>query len=278
MSVLITGYNQQFDAGLLIGLSNYRGDLSANSSKVFLNENHLAGGLFGRYHFNDFVAARLSFNMGRISGTDANAKDALIRQRNLSFESKIWEVGLTAQFNILGYQSYNYSRPFSPYLFGGIALVGFKPQTTYQGQRVDLQPLGTEGQGIPDKAEPYKLRQLAIPFGIGFQYALTESVGIGLEAGARLALTDYLDDVSGTYVAYDDLLASNGPLAAALGDRSGELSNTPVTQPADAPRGDAKQRDLYFLVGLTVSYQFVDNGLVGGRGRSRGSKTGCRTY
>ncbi len=279
LGAVVAAHSQSFDLGLLVGGSNYRGDLSANSSKVFLNENHLAGGVFGRYHFNDFVTLRLGFNMGKISGQDANADEEAIRQRNLSFESRIWEVGLTGQFNILGYQPYNYSRPFSPYLFGGVALLGFKPQTSYQGQRVDLAGLGTEGQGMPDRPEPYKLKQLAIPFGLGFQYALTESIGIGLEVGARLALSDYLDDVSGSYVAFDELLAANGPLAAALGNRTGELNNAePVVTPTGTARGDSVGRDMYFLAGVLVTYQFVDNGLVGTRGRSRGSKRGCKTY
>ena len=128
------------------------------------------------------------------------------------------------------------------------------------------------------REDEYSLSAISIPFGIGVKYALSDKINLGLEMGARRTFTDFLDDVSGTYVSYPELLAGNGELAAALGNRTGELmeSNEPVIVPTGTQRGDLKGQDWYFILGVTVSYNFLDNGLMGSRGRSRG-KSGCKT-
>ena len=269
---------QGFEVGVMVGASNYLGDLSSNSSSLYLNETGFAGGAFTRFNINEFVGLRLGFAAGSISGTDANADFESIRERNLNFQTGILEGSLTAEFNIMGYQPYNLNRPFSPYIFGGISLINFNPKTDFEGQIVDLQPLGTEGQGMDGREAPYDLISLAIPFGLGVKYAINDSWNVGLELGARATFTDYLDDVSTTYVEFSELLAANGETAAALGNRQGEFLGTePVSVPTGTPRGDDVSSDWFFILGVTVSYYFLDNGLVGSRGRSKRGKNGCNT-
>lgn len=267
---------QHLEAGLLLGGANYLGDLSNNSSSIYLKETKLAYGGFLRYNVNDYLTARLSLNAGKIAGSDANAKsDAFVRERNLSVRTNITEVSLSAEFNVLGYQPYALFKPFSPFLFAGVALTRFTPKARYLGDWVALQPLGTEGQGIPGFDRKYSRTTLSIPFGIGVKYALTDKINLGFELGARAALSDYLDDVSGTYISYPELLAGNGPLAAALGNRSAELTGgEPVVVETGTRRGDSTGRDWYFIMGITASYNFLDNGLMGSRSRSKGRR-GC---
>ncbi len=269
---------QNLEAGLLLGGSNYRGDLSENSQRIILSETGGSAGAFLRWNVHRFVSLRLGFQFAQVGGTDANARDEAIRTRNLSFRSNIFEGMLGVEWNILGYQPYNLQSGFSPYLFGGVALFGYNPVTDYQGSVVRLQPLGTEGQGMPGRPEAYKKSSLAFPVGIGFKYALNDKLNIGLELGVRLTKTDYIDDVSTTYVDLQDLAAANGELAAALSSRTGELQGgEPVNFPTGAPRGDDQTRDLYFIGGVFISYNFLDNGLVGARGRFRGKRSGCKT-
>ncbi len=263
---------QHLEAGLMLGGSNYLGDLSENSSRVILSETGFSGGLFGRYNLNDFVAVRLGLQYASVRGFDANASDPAIRQRNLSFRSSIYEISLTGEFNLLGYQPYALSRTFSPYLFAGVAGFRFNPRTEFAGATVALQPLGTEGQGLPGRPAPYQLVQFAVPFGIGLKYALNDSWNIGLEIGARKTFTDYLDDVSTTYVAYETLLAAKGEEAANLAIR--QLETDPVDIVTGTPRGDDTGSDWYFIAGVTISYNFMDNGLVGSRSRGR-KRRGC---
>lgn len=268
---------QHLEVGALIGGANYIGDLSNNSNNLYLKETKFAVGGFVKQNINHLVAVRLGVNWARISGQDANVRnDNFVRDRNLSFRSNILELGLIGEFNILGYQPYALSRPFSPYIFAGIAGTKFNPQARYQGNWEDLQPLGTEGQGMDGFDEPYKRFAFAVPFGVGVKYALTDRINLGLELGARPTFTDYLDDVSGSYVSYPELLAGNGELAAALGNRTGELTENgePVIVETGVQRGDESQRDWYMILGLTVSYNFLDNGLMGSRKRG-GRRPGC---
>ncbi|MEY3368543.1 MAG: hypothetical protein RI973_1698 [Bacteroidota bacterium] len=270
---------QHTELGIMLGFSNYIGDLSNNSNNIYLNETRPAVGLLARYNLNDYLAFRLGGAYTRLSGRDANvSNDEFIRQRNLSFRSSLMELSLTAEVNLPGYQPYGLFKPFSPYLFAGVSVARFNPQTRYQGDWVDLQPLGTEGQGLPqypERGAPYKLNTFSIPFGLGIKYALSDKINIGLEIGARRAFTDYLDDVSTTYVSYEELLSGRGELAAALGNRTGELAGAePVSVETGTRRGDNNANDWFFILGATVSYNFLENGLMGSRQRQR-KRAGC---
>lgn len=274
-----TIFAQHFEMGVLLGGSNYLGDLSNNSSKVYLDETRFAGGAFVRYNFGERLVARLSFNYAGISGNDFNSNDAAINARNLGFKSSLLELGVMGEFNILGYQPYGLYRVFSPYIFVGVTGTKFNPKANYEGEWVALQPLGTEGQGLPQypEREAYNTTVITIPFGIGVKYAVTDKLNIGFEIGARRAFTDYLDDVSGTYVSSTELVADGNTLGAALSNRTGELTGgEPVVVPTGTARGDDTGADWYFITGVTVSYNFLDNGLMGGRKRGR-SRKGCKS-
>ncbi len=268
---------QHFEAGGLLGASNYQGDLSNNSSALYLKETRFAAGLFGAYNLNDWLNIKLSFHYASISGKDANSNNEAVRRRNLSFRSPIYELGLTLELNIPGFDPYNLNKPFSAYLFAGIGHTWFKPQAYYNGNWVNLQPLGTEGQGLPGYPNPYRLSTLVIPMGLGLKYALTDKFSIGFEAGARRAFTDYLDDVSGIYVNPAELAAGNSALSAALSNRTGEyLGTEQVALPTGTVRGDQSPADWYFIAGIRASWHFLDNGLMGSRKRLRRNKrSGC---
>ncbi len=269
---------QYLEVGILGGGANYQGDLSNNSSTVYLGQTQFAGGVFGRYNIGDFISLRLGLNYTSLSGADANAPVGVFRDRNLNFRTDIYEASLIGEFNIMRYQPYNLSSPFSPYLFGGIAFFTFNPKTEYQDQLIALQPLDTEGQGLPDRPAPYETKQFAVPFGFGLKYALNDQWNVGIELGIRKTFTDYIDDVSTTYVSYNELLATKGELTAALANRQGELlGSDPVVVPTGTQRGDGKTSDTYFILGMTISYNFFDNGLAGSRNRLRRGKRGCRT-
>jgi len=268
---------QYWEAGAFAGLSNYLGDLTANSQTIYMQNSGFSGAVFARYNINDMTAVRLALGYQGLSGTDVLANNEAIRMRNLSFTSDVIELALTGELNLPGYQPYNLSRPLSPFLFAGISAFYYNPVANLAGVNVKLRPLGTEGQGLPDRPARYASIAMAIPMGLGVKYAVTDKLNIGIELGARMTFTDYLDDVSGTYLSYPELLAGNGLPAATLGNRSGELlGGEPVIVPTGTPRGDNRARDWFFNAGLSISYNFLDNGLVGSRNRTR-KKAGCRT-
>jgi len=158
--------------------------------------------------------------------------------------------------------------PFSPYVFVGIAATHHNPKTEYQGEWYELQPLGTEGQGIMGYAPKYDRVIVAIPYGGGIKYALSERLTVGFEMGVRKTFTDYLDDVSTTYV-------TRGELALALSNRTGELLNgEPIQFEEGDRRGNPDNDDAYLIGGFSISYNIIG---AGGYNYGRKKKrTGCR--
>ncbi|MBD0331427.1 MAG: hypothetical protein ICV66_02120, partial [Chitinophagaceae bacterium] len=104
--------------------------------------------------------------------------------------------------------------------------------------------------------------------------------------GLRKLFTDYLDDVSTTYVDPNDLLAEKGQKAVDLSYRGdevpGEFTNTGIVYPdsgyptKDAQRGNPKAKDYYYFSGIHVIFSFGGNS--GGRtfaGKAGRKKYGC---
>ena len=260
---------QNYEVGLLLGTSGYSGDITPEANSFSTGNNHEALGVFARFDVNRRFAWRASYQYARISGDDANANDADRVNRNLSFRSNIHEFALLGEFNPIGSD-----RRFYPYLYGGAALFKYNPETVFNGQLVELQPLGTEGQGIDGFDDRYRLTQISIPLGVGFKFRMTDRINISIELGVRKTFTDYLDDVSGTFVNYNDLLAGNGSVAAALGNRTGELLGTePLVVETGTPRGNPNNDDWYYVGGVTISYQFYDKN--NGSKNRRKKEIGC---
>lgn len=255
--------------GLWGGASNYMGELSDNS--IIMGETHAAVGGLLRYSPNPFVTLRLGVSSITVSGTDANRPaDDPLRVRNLSFRNAMLEVALIAEVNLIGYDVEMEDR-FSPYIFGGVAGVYHNPRALYEGAWYDLVEYSTEGQGtsaFPDR-EPYSRYQVAFPFGAGFKFGLGSGLTLGLEAGLRYTLTDYIDDVSQTYVDPNILILEKGDLAYRLSNRTGEyLNDLPLDYTSDTPRGNPDDTDWYGTVGVSLTYTLGVP--IGG-----GAKKGC---
>ena len=151
---------QHFDVGVKAGGSNYLGDLTPSGLWTSLGDTHASVGAFARYNIMGWFGIRGGLNYGKISASDRNADPTSQRVfRNLSFRSNILELELTTEINLFRYEAYNLRRPFSPYIFGGIAVFRFNPQANYKGKWYDLQPLGTEGQGLKGYSNKYHLTQ-----------------------------------------------------------------------------------------------------------------------
>lgn len=251
------GFGQSWQAGGFVGISNYSGDLV--QSRVDLKYTRYSLGLFIKRDINRYLTLRTGLSYGRIAGADSTNRDTLLLARNLSFRSPVFEAQLAAEINFLDIDE----KHFTPYVFGGVALFSFYPTTKdASGNTVNLRPLRTEGQGLsqyPGRKQ-YNLRQFSIPFGAGIKVLITENWILGFEIGLRKTFTDYLDDVSKTYVDQNTLQQYAGQRAVEFAYRGDEVNPqhaTPGTYPVDGTiRGSAKYDDWYAFSGLTVSYRF----------------------
>ena len=250
------------EIGVTVGGMNYIGDL--NNQSMFGKVNLAYGGLF-RYNFDERWSMRLDIDYGHVEGGNP---DYIVR-RNLSFRSHIFEGALRAEFNFFPFSMRDDQFDWTPYIFGGIGFFSFNPTAFYtdpingtQGW-YDLQPLGTEGQNMPllTGRSPYSLMQFNMPFGLGFKYCPSKSFTLSLEYGFRKTWTDYIDDVSTTYVDGELIKyygGSNGSVAQGLADRSNEVEPGFVNAPG-IKRGDDTLDDwyAYFSVCMTLKFDLL---------------------
>jgi hypothetical protein len=243
-----------FEVGVMGGISWYYGDLC----DYFYTLRYLkpAKGIYWRYQFNYHFAVRGSINQGYLWADDKYSVDINRRIRNLRFESSLTEANVIAEYNFSGLKTCPYF-DYTPYVFVGVGIFKFDPTTTYNGIKVRLSELNTEGQGILPDRKPYSLTQVSIPFGGGFKIALAHHFIIGIELGWRKTFTDYIDDVSTSYVNPSVLAGSNGSLAATISDLSEQqiLSHDVNFD----KRGNPKAKDWYMIGGITVGYVIKSN-------------------
>lgn len=220
------------------GTSTYFGDLAGYRQpfKSLFTLPRWNVGLGYTRQFTPHFAARAMFTWARITGDDytfnknniSDGENLIQYVRNLHFRNDLKEFAITGIYNFKedGRNSDNRAK-FTPYVFGGLALVAHSPEaltpdSAEVAQRwVKLQPLHTEGQGQPGRDKPYSLVTVAIPVGIGARYKLNDNFNIGAEIGYRYAFSDYLDDVGpGMYAARD----TQQGIATSITDRRREVT------------------------------------------------------
>lgn len=229
-----------------VGTSSYYGELAGY--RQFLKATYILPrwnvALGYTRQFTPHFAARATFTWVRIVGDDYTFnKNNLVQNlyqyaRNLHFRNDLKEFAITGMYNFVAEgRNSNYRPKWSPYVFGGIALVAHSPEArTPFSENADssrrwvkLQPLHTEGQGQPGYSKPYSLVTAAIPIGFGVKYRLNENFNIGAEIGFRYTFTNYLDDVGGNYAAPNVLQG----LAAKMGDRRQEITDARLKNATD---------------------------------------------
>lgn len=254
-------FAQRSEIGVMGGISYYMGDI--NTSKLFYKPNFM-GGIVYRYNFNPRWAFKMNAIYGKIEGDDKDFGNI----RNLNFRSRIVDLSAQIELNFLPYFTGSKKARVAPYIFTGLALFSFNPQTDYvdpltkETQTVDLQPLSTEGQGTiaNPNVGTYSLTQLAVPFGLGCKISLSKIVCLGFEWSYRMTFTDYLDDISGKYVDRVSLGAERGEKAVAVADRTPELLDPNTLAPyspneAGAQRGNSNTKDWYSFVGISLTFK-----------------------
>lgn len=281
LSLVILNKNsaQYSDIGIGLGMTTYWGDLNSPSfTKNLFKNSGLGIQLHGRYMLGKRLGARASFVYGTFKGADSNSDLQWQLQRNLSFKSSIKELAVMGELYLLGFDTEPGARFFAPYLTAGIAAFWFDPKTIYQGREVYLQPLGTEGQGLPGRPGYYKLNSFSIPFGVGSKFILTETINIGLEVVIRRSFTDYIDDVSTIYINHGELSEARGPLTANLSNRMNEYlgQEEAIQLPTGSQRGGAEVDDYYIMTMVTLNFMFTDH--KGKRRFARGNKVECPTF
>ena len=245
---------QEGEFGFNIGAGHYFGDLNTRAK---INRPKLAAGMFFRKNFGNYIAMRLAANFAQLGYSDTyNTHNEVMRRRNLSFNTNVWELGLQGDFNFFRFMPGEPDFSFTPYLTLGVSAFSYDPYAYLKDEKYNLRELGTEGQGsaeYPDR-KPYGTMALAIPFGMGVKYAVNERINIGFEIVHRFTKTDYLDDVSRTYASpgtFPPDPAGSPSVAFLLQDRSYE-TGTPIGGKG-IQRGNSQNKDQFATAVFTIS-------------------------
>lgn len=279
----ITAGNGKFEVGLGIGPLFFLGDLGGNKGvgqSTWLKDVqfplvNLSKGIYATVYPAEWLGFRIAINQGKLEGYDNTIKDkggyeVFRKQRNLQFQSSLLEGYAALELSpTVFFEKYDgLLGKIRPYGLIGVGVFRFNPKGKYyapdgSSKWVELQPLRLEGQGFaeyPDR-KPYGLTQMEIPLGFGFKFYIKENMFIGMEILHRQTFTDYVDDVSTTYI--DNTLFAKylTPEQAAMAnqlyyrqDFSPNNPTRPLT-PADPQRGDPKQKDAFFSTILRLGWR-----------------------
>ena len=164
------------DLGVFIGGSYYLGDI--NTSTQFYNT-RLSGGALYRHNFkNARFSVRGSLLLGTLSADDMDFPFEYQIIRNRSFTTSFYDLTGQFEFNFFPYKPGDDKNNNTPYVAAGISFF--------------------YGTDIPF---PF---QLAIPFGVGYKFNVSERVSAGFEWTFRKTFTDLIDNVTG----FDDIPVS----------------------------------------------------------------------
>jgi hypothetical protein len=258
-------YNME--VGARVGMANYMGDIGGKDKSaqpwlldVKFQKTRWSFGAFFRHRIHPQVAYNLGLTYVRIEGDDALSSNPGRVGRNLNFKNDMFNIhGRIEWFpNFLrkadcGFNT-KYRTAFETYLFAGVEAIIHNPKTELNGTTYKLRDFQTEG-------EKYSPVAFGVPMGLGFQFVFARKHRLGLEIQWSWTSTDYLDDISGNYVSHSD------PTAAALANRNPELTETaglpdPNNYTPGNVRGDATNRDSYFMLTINYSMAFKTKSLM----------------
>jgi len=260
-------HRQELSVGL--GISNFLGELGGRDQigspfvwDLEFSQTKPAISVGYRYYLAKRIALRGAGTYGVLAGNDNLTKETFRQNRNLSFKTTLIEAQVCFEwhpyqalpghiYDLRGVKGLAPSR-MGLYFFAGIGGFHFNPKTQFDGQWVELRPLGTEGQGLPEGADEYSLTQICIPMGLGIRKSLNKTITIGLELQYTKTFTDYIDDVSGVYYDPVALEAERGPLASYLADPS--LGGVPGQTRAGQQRGFSDHNDGYLFLKVQLDY------------------------
>lgn len=254
--------------GASLAPCNFLGDLGGGAGvrKPFffdtnIKSTRLSGSVFLGIQLSPVFTWKNSVSVLKVSGDDHLTRDITSGRyvRNLNFQSLIYEFYTAIEFNFLKAFARKKDFAIQPYFVVGAGMFHFNPYTYYRGTKVYLQPVGTEGQGLPGYAKNYSLYALCVPVGAGFRFHISPHLSMCFELINRYTNTDFIDDVSGQYPDAKTIVANKAPGAAnitiQLSDRRSELdpNKTPLSLPG-AYRGNPKQKDTYINIAALSFY------------------------
>ncbi len=285
----ITTGNGKIEIGIGLGPAFFLGDLGGTTGegRTFIKDvnlplTKLSKGAYINIYPTEWLGFRLALNHTKLEGYDSiiNNKGGAERHRknrNLAFQSDVTEAYLAAEFYpTVFFEKYDgLQGKLRPYGVIGIGAFRYNPKANYRNpngynELVELKPLRLEGQGMaeyPQKKE-YSLTQLEIPMGFGAKYFIKENMYVGFEVLHRKTFTDYMDDVSTSYIDpihFSNYLTPEQVTMAYQLHYRGDIINPQTRAAVGEQRGDPTENDAFFSTILRFGWRLNGNNSPNGR-------------
>lgn len=256
MLPICTQAQQHHEIGLSVGVANYYGDLQPKFIGSYGYQP--MGGIIYKYFMSPRIGLRFGAAYTNLTAADSLSNIPVNQSRNLSFRTHLFEFHGALEVNLLPIEVMRMK--VTPYFFAGIGGFYFNPfAEDPAGNKQYLRPLSTEGQGLPmyPERKPYSLVNMSFPLGGGMKFFIGKTLMVTPEIGFRYTNSDYIDDVSKSYVNLDTLRAYKGSLSRAMSYRGNTLSTWDGNYKNDGfQRGDTKSNDWYWFGNITVTVFF----------------------
>jgi hypothetical protein len=262
-SINLSCFSQKWEIGVGAGISYYVGDLNPTGHFKFP---HPSGTVFVKRILSNRWSVRGGFTYLGVYADDLQGDFAYQQVRSLNFQSHIFELHVAAELNFFPFgmnqhnftQRYSYNekiRKWTPYLFAGLGAYYYNPVTTIDGNLIEVQPLGTEGQETDTYGNDrplYSKVMPCLPFGMGVKFNVKDKLTISLEYGMRLTFNDYLDDVSTDYAINSEIVAAHGETAGIASNQS--KGDYAATSNDHYQRGIKTDLDWYGYLGVSLIF------------------------
>lgn len=199
------------EIGIFVGGVNYIGDVGPTD---YISPNEPAIGLVYKWNRSTRHAWRFSYTYGKLTSHDKDSEVPARYLRDYNFDNYVHEFSAGLEFNFFEYDLHGLDHTFSPYVYTGVSYFIYDEiYIPYKESEVD-----------------YRDSKFAIPMVVGVKSRLFRNWVIGLEVGARYALTDNLDG-----------------------------SNPDNENFANLKFGNLNSNDWYVFSGITLTYTFGEN-------------------
>ncbi|SDW43196.1 Outer membrane protein beta-barrel domain-containing protein [Lutibacter oricola] len=173
--VTITSKAQINEFGIMIGGSNYIGDIG---SETYIKPNNIMAGVIYKWNMNPRVAFRGTFTYAKISDDDADSNNIARNLRGIQFKNSIKELAVGMEFNFFEYNIDDYRHTQTPYLLFELAAFNYEV---------------IESESSPGNYNYANKTSFAIPFGVGYKTKLIHDFAIAFEVRARYTFKDDID-------------------------------------------------------------------------------------
>lgn len=265
---------QHWEISATLAANNFLGDLGGTlgigqpflKDYVFKTVKPLFG-VSATYNMNAWISFSGGLNFSNVDGADSliNNQGGMERwryNRNLSFHSFVYEGYATFDFYPMTFFDRSVGiYQVAPFLSAGIGVFHFNPKTELNGETIELAPLHLEGQGFPEytNRKPYSLVSFYIPIAIGVKYFINNKYALSTGIRIRQTFTDYIDDISTTYIdpsLFDKYLA---PDQAILAKQLYSRSLQPWKVKPNIEKAHIKDKDGFMDIFLTFSMRIGSN-------------------